>query len=105
MILPAGSYHLERIILQGGHYYLPDQVSSDSLLTVDANAPATLKVGAPLRQVVKIEREGSTMVLNYELIGQGGERYSINQTQDSPAPSFAVYRGDRKVASGDFKFG
>jgi hypothetical protein len=74
-------------------------------LTVDPNAPATLKVGAPLRQVVEIRRPGTAMVLNYELIGQGGERYSINRTQGSPVPSFAVYRGDRKVASGDFEFG
>ena len=105
VVLPVGTYHLERIILQGGHDYRPDQASPDSLLTVDANVPATLKVGAPLRQVVRTEREGSTMVLGYELIGQGGECYSISRTEDNPAPSFAVYRGDRKVASGDFEFG
>jgi hypothetical protein len=103
--LPVGEYHLERVILQGDHSCRLDLSPVQSRLTVDPNAPAVLRVGAPLRQVIEVRRRGSVMVLAYEMVGQGGERYSINRDRNSRSPSFAVYRGDRKVASGDFEFG
>lgn len=105
VVLPVGEYRLHEVTLQGDHSCQLGPFPADGRLTVDPNIPATLKVGAPLRQVIEVKRQGSIMGLTYELIGQGGERYSINREQNSPAPSFAVYKGNRKVASGDFEFG
>jgi len=103
--LPPGDYVIHQIRLQGGHYAQSQRMPEELRVTAEPNAPATLKIGAPLRQVVTIERQGPTMVLNYELIGQGGEPYAINRQQASERPAFTVYRGDRQVASGDFEFG
>ncbi len=105
VVLPEGRYRIKQIILLGGRTCRPGEFPTDHWLAVDPNAPATLSVGAPLRQVIEISRRGSIMVLAYELIGQGGEHYSIDPGRGRRAPAFAVYRGDRKVASGDFEFG
>ncbi len=103
--LPAGGYAVNSIRLERGHYSQAPMIPNDLWTTVDPNARATLKVGAPLRQVVKIERRGPVMVLNYGLVGRGGERYAIRRNQDSGTPAFSVYRGDEKVSSGQFEFG
>jgi len=103
--LAEGEYSIQSITLQGGHASSYSQIPGHLRVVADANVPATLKIGAPLRQVVKVERQGPVIVLNYELIGQGGERYRVNRTQDCPGPSFTAYRGDREVGSGKFEFG
>jgi hypothetical protein len=41
--------------------------------------------------------------MHYELLGIGGEQYT-NGSRAEP-PTFAVYRGDRKIASDNFEFG
>jgi len=62
----------------------------------------TLKLGAPLRQTVRIERWGRSLVLKYQLFGQGGECYAVTQRQAAKPPAFVIYQGESKVASGDF---
>lgn len=101
--LPAGKYRLFEVSLEGGYtcrFYLEPQ---EQWITVAPDQPATLKVGAPLRQVVRVERRARSMILNYELRGRGGERYVPSGT--SQPPTFVVYKGERKVASGDFEYG
>lgn len=101
--LPGGKYRLFEVSLEGGYtcrFYLEPQ---EQWITVSPDQPATLKVGAPLRQAGRVERRGRSMILNYELRGRGGERYVPGST--SEPPTFAVYKGERKVASGDFEYG
>lgn len=103
--LPPGEYTVHTIRLEGDHYAQSHLIPAELQVTANPNAPATLKIGAPLRHVVKVERQGPTMVLKYELIGQGGEPYVMSRNRPEQRPAFAIYRGDRKVASGDFEFG
>jgi hypothetical protein len=105
VVLPEGRYRIQQIILAGGRTCRPGELPGDRWLTVEPNTPATLSLGAPLRQVIAVKRRGSVLDLAYELIGQGGEHYSIDRAEGRRAPAFAVYRGDHQVASGDFEFG
>jgi len=98
--LPVGEY-LPEAYLKGG--YSCRFLSRDRRVTVAENKPVVLKVGAPLKQTVKAQRRGRILVLNYELLGVGGEMYtSANRTKP---PTFTVYRGDKEIASGKFEFG
>jgi hypothetical protein len=100
--LPVGIYGVQRIELQGGYStYSPGDLTK---VTISADKPTVLKAGGPLRQTVRIERRGSALVLNYELIGIGDERYMSANRSLTP-PSFTVYRGDKAVASGRFEYG
>jgi len=105
LTLPAGKYRLSEVALEGGYtcptYLMPKE--QGQWITVAPGQPATLKVGAPLRQVVRVERRARSMILNYELHGQAGERY-VPATRSGP-PTFVVYKGEREVASGDFEYG
>jgi hypothetical protein len=103
--LPEGKYRVERVVLLGGRSCRPDEFPADRWFAIEPNAPATLKLGVPLRQAIAVTRRGSVLDLTYELIGQGGEHYEVSRDPNRPGPAFAVYRGDHTVASGDFEFG
>ena len=103
--LPPGDYVVQSVRLYGDLDVQSRLIPEDLRVAVGPNEPATLRVAAPLRQVVKVERQGPVMVLHYELIGQGGESYAISPSGGSQRPTFAIYRGNRQVTSGDFEFG
>ena len=101
--LPVGAYQLWESRLQGGYTCYASRDSKIDLVTVAPEKPAVLKVGAPLKQIVKAQRRGRILALNYELLGVGGEKY-IGGNRSKP-PTFTVYKGDKEVASGKFEFG
>lgn len=100
LTLPVGTYTLREVRLEGG--YVSD-VRQPFTVTVTTDKPAVLTVGAPLSQTVRVQRRGSILVFNYELVGAGGEKYR-GGNRGQP-PRFAVYKGDEEIASGKFEFG
>ena len=101
--LPPGEYRLQSARLKGGYTCNGVGVSADSWVTVAADKPAMLKVGAPLVPTVRVQRQGRILWLSYELLGAGGETYTGGDR--SNPPTFAVYKGQRRIASGKFEFG
>jgi len=102
--LPVGEYRLQEVRLQGGYSCgITRPISDADWVTVAEDKPAVLNVGAPLKQGVRVERWGRFLVLNYELLGVGGEKYT--RVDRSNPPTFVVYKGDRKIASGKFEYG
>jgi hypothetical protein len=101
--LPPGEYQLYEVRLQGG--YICDERGDQNapLVTVTSDKPAVLKIGAPLRQTIKVERQGGVLILNYKLLGIGDENYSFENV--SKPPIFTVYKADKEIASGKFEFG
>jgi len=98
--LPAGEYLLDAHLKGGYSYRL---MSLGRRVTIAEDKTVVLKVGAPLKQTVKAQRQGSVLVLNYELIGIGGEIYT-DSNRNKP-PTFTVYKGDKEIASDKFEFG
>jgi len=101
--LPTGKYSLQEVHLEGGYICYALRDPKRHLISVTFDEPATLKIGAPLKQTVKVNRQGHHLVMNYELLGAGGEKYT-NGNSNEP-PTFTVYRGDKEIASGKFEFG
>jgi hypothetical protein len=99
-----GEYRLWEVQLEGGYVcYAYGRGVYDDLITVDKDKPAVLKISAPLKQIVKVKRQGGVLVLSYELVGIGGETYtSRNRTS---TPRFAIYKGEKEIASGSFEYG
>ena len=96
-----GKYRISELELQGG--YQIGGGGPDRQITVEEGKPATLKVGGPLSQSVKVSRQGSWLKLDYKLEGIGGEQYSDSQREK--APTFAVYQGDVQIGNGTFAYG
>ena len=65
-------------------------------------APA-LKIERPVKPAVTVQRQGRLLILSYRLVGADGEPYT--QSVPSNQPEFTVYRGQRKIASGQFQYG
>jgi hypothetical protein len=99
--LPVGEYSLTEIHLCNGYSCRPP--SRNRRIKVTEDKSSVLKLGAPLTQNVKIQRQGDVLVLNYELLGQGGRNYTSNDR--SKPPVFTVYKGDKKIFSDKFEFG
>ena len=106
LILRAGTYRLEEVVVQGSYsssgLQIPAQMRG---LTIEPGGLVTLKLGVPLRQTVKIERWGRSLVLNYQLLGRGGESYTFTRRQGANPPTFTVYQGESQVGSGNFASG
>ena len=101
--LPPGQYELLQSHLEGGYTsYFPDVPGLRSI-EIDANEPAVLKVGAPLKQELRVQRQGRFLSLEYELLGAGGERYAPARREKPPR--FTVSRGERQITSGELEYG
>ncbi len=75
-------------------------------MVVQTGKPATLAVGGPLTNTVTLKRRGNMLVLSHSLVGAGGETYELDGGRDSDhPPTWAIYRGDKQLATGKFEFG
>ncbi len=101
--LPTGKYTVQEVHLDGGYIYHASRGPKRRLVSVTSDEPATLKIGGPLKQTVKVSRQGRLLVMNYELLGVGGEQYTGGSSGEPP--TFTVYRGDKEIASDKFEFG
>ena len=99
--LPAGQYVVQNVRLKGS-YTLSRSVGSERM-TIKADQQEILKVGAPLVPTIKVQRQGPILRLSFDLLGTGGESY--NSDDRSKPPTFAVYRGQKQIASDKFEFG
>lgn len=100
--LAVGEYRLQDVRLKGGFTSNSLRTSTYHWVTVTENEPAVLKVGAPLKQTVKIEWQGPILQLNYNLTGVGGETYACTR---SMRPMFTVFKGEKEVTTSEFEFG
>lgn len=72
---------------------------------MDEDKVTKYKATAPLNHTVRIERAGSYLKLNYELIGTDGKKYDLWEINDQSRPAFVVYQDNVKVGGGTFEFG
>jgi len=107
--VPVGRYGEQLVRLGQGrmvaHPERPTFGAKSEPLTVSADKPATMVAGGPLTNSVTMTRRGGQLVLNYHLVGAGGRTYQLAATDRSKPPLFAVFQGDKKIASGKFEFG
>ena len=108
--VPVGNYMIDKVRLRAGERRAAMSRRQQALVNsetvkVQPVGQATLIAGGPLTNSVSIVRRGKTLVFNYELRGQGGMEYRLINDRGIVQPEFAVYQGDRKVASGKFEFG
>lgn len=108
MRVPTGSYNSPDIRLKqnGAEAFCNSgQSPAGRQISVTDKAPAVLNVGGPLTNSVIASRHGQDLRLDYRLTGMGGETYQMANQDRSHPPQFAIYKGDKKMASGAFEFG
>jgi len=108
--VPVGTYGAYQIQVQKGDAgagldVWPADRGINKKITVAEGAAATLAAGGPLTNSVVVTRQGNNLWFSYRLVGVGGEQYRLLQQDRSKPPRFAVYKGDRQLASGKFEFG
>jgi hypothetical protein len=106
--IPTGNYSEPEILLEtnGATAFSTADVSHcDKQVSINDKTPAILNVGGPLTNSVIATGHGRDLRLDYRLVGIGGEMYQRTFQNRSKPPSFAVYQGAKKIASGTFEFG
>lgn len=101
--LPVGEYRIQQVDLSGGYTYRAVNLTGQDWIKVAEDKPGVLKIGAPLKQAVEVERRGRVLVLDYKLLGIGGENYR-GGNREKP-PGFTVYKGKQIIDSGQFQYG
>jgi hypothetical protein len=106
--VPTGAYNQPDILLeQKGAEAFPVSglLQGIGRISVDGKTTAVLDVGGPLTNSVTASRQGQDLTLDYCLVGAGGQAYQLAARDPTKPPAFAIYKGDKKIASGDFEFG
>ncbi len=105
--LPVDSYRVQAVYLQSapGQLRLSGNTSQIPPISIGAGTPHHLKLGWPLESSVKAAANGNMLRLDFYLRGAGGEQYALSNRNPSRAPRFAIYKGDRQLAAGNFEFG
>jgi hypothetical protein len=66
---------------------------------------AKYRAAAPLNHTARIERMGSYLKFDYELIGSDGKKHDLWGISEHPELTFSVYQGDARVGIGKFEYG
>ncbi|MGD8535944.1 MAG: hypothetical protein PVF66_08855 [Candidatus Aminicenantes bacterium] len=105
VLVPARVYSRQRIFLDGGEIFRILFAGSRNEISVIQDEVTPLKLGVPLTHTVEMKRHGTELMLDYQLLGVGGEKY-VNYGRDfKNRPAFAIYRGKKQIASGSFEYG
>lgn len=104
-VIPEGDYHIDSCLLKydpnlNGN---PQFKADDRIITVRAGSTTSLAVGTPLTNTITVNRHKNKLQLVYGLQGLGGEQYQFYNWKSRP--SFDVYKGPIKIASGLFGLG
>lgn len=104
-VIPEGDYHIDSCLLKydpnlNGN---PQFKSDDKIITVRSGHTTSLVVGTPLINTITVSRHKNELQFVYGLQGLGGEQYQFYNGKSRP--SFDVYKGPIKIASGLFGFG
>jgi hypothetical protein len=101
--IPAMTYSKVSVRLQHG----ADTATSvsDKIVSVKEKAQAQFAVGGPLKNLVTTRRSGGNLHLDYSLVGVGGEGYTLAAQDRLKPPKFAIYKDNRRLATGKFEFG
>ena len=105
--VPTGNYSAVKVWLKKGamEACLDERTrAAATRITVTENTTATLTVGGPLTNSVALSRQGRRLAMSYQVVGAGGAYRMLNVDLAHP-PEFTVYKGDKKLASGQFQFG
>ena len=103
IMLEPGTYKISQLLLKSGLVHFPSGGSTRlGPIQVGPGEPAILKAGGPLEQRITVQCKGQLLAMDYRLIGVAGEGYRNDRRYP---PTFAVYKGDKEIASGKFQFG
>ncbi len=106
LILPADTYRLEEVVVQGSYSSSGLQIPAPArVLKIEPGGFVTVKLGAPVHQTVGIERWGRSLVLKYQMLGRSGESYTVTRRQGKNQPTFVIDQGGNKIASDNFAAG
>ena len=104
-IIPEGDYHIDSCLLKYDPNLkgYPRFKADNRIITVRSGSTTSLAVGTPLTSTITVNRHKNYLQLVYGLQGLGTEQYQFYNWKNRP--SFDVYKGPIKIASGLFGFG
>jgi len=111
--LAPGRYRWNSVIVrdQSGNLKFSAHNLNNDWFVLSKGVTKTLKIGAPLKQILKVSRSGALLNFDYKLLGAAGESYTPHQSIPSQpserpkAPDLSITRADEIIHSGSFRYG
>lgn len=101
--LPVGTYDTIQVVLERGGCKATAEFNQKVIVT--SHSTNILAVGGPLTNSVSVTRRGRVLQMEYDLVGYGGKQYKLVSTNQVKEPEFEIYKGNRRIAHGKFRFG
>lgn len=102
--LPAASYAVSGVLIEGDSKHAMYCVPKNLLVAASESASTTLKIGGPLQSIITAKRHGNTLELGYALKGAGGEEYTPERDYDNPV-RFVARQGEKQIGAGQLEYG
>jgi len=102
VLLPPGKYRIMEIRLVGG--YNTRASDGRETLVLRPDEPCRLAFLAPLTPQITAKRAGRLLVIGCQIHDAFGMQ-AVPDRGRTPPPQFAVYQGDREIASGSLEYG
>ncbi len=106
VMIPIGSYLNANIMLENKDSKW--RATNDQKLmgiNITKEKPFLLKQGGPLRNVASARHYYKGISIEYQMVGAGGETYSLPWLDYRYPPRFVIYQGDKKIHAGIFSYG
>lgn len=107
--VPVGNYNTRNILLEQGGIAAYSATTmgqtTSPTIAVNSKAPTMMAIGGPLTNSVVVTHQGGDLRMDYSLIGAGGMTYQLAVQNRSKPPEFAIYKGDKSIATGTFEYG
>ncbi len=101
--VPVGTYNNIEVFLKNGDAEATAELVEKVVVTT--NTTNLLAVGGPLTNSVTVTVDGRVLRMSYKLVGYGGKEYNFNYAGARKPPEFTIYKGDKRISSGRFRFG
>lgn len=101
--VPVGTYNNIEVFLKNGDAEATAELVEKVVVTT--NTTNLLAVGGPLTNSVTVTVDGRVLRMSYKLVGYGGKEYNFNYAGARKPPEFNIYKGDKRISSGRFRFG
>jgi len=83
---------------------LAASVRAGQVASPDATDPNVLRTADSVRPSVQIAQKGRLLILTYRTVGSNGELPASTDPRPQ-SPMFTIYKGQRRIASGQFAYG
>ncbi len=103
--IPVATYNMYKVFLHDDTTGASAWGNFGCWFEINEDKPCTLETGAPLENTIQISADGRRIEMDYDLVGQNNKSFTLVKVSIAEPPEFVVYKGDKELKTGRFRYG